>query len=1358
MIIIMAFYFIYLVNSYELNCYPVGYNQSEGFRSENGVNCDQNTQLNISICFNHDFTFTTLFSCGLLVFSSPNEITIYSNNWINALQLFYITENTSVVFNGYFHSDQDLIVEENATIQVFGQFSIGYDLTIENPQLDKPPIVLWQSDRLHLYRNNKNFDIRNPINNLNCFDVLSMSNTSCLNFDNYSTHLTTLDFPHVFKEGVASLLSNGKLMRFCPIKTIFNNTVTCTLNQYNYQTEYNGNKNYVFDYPHCPCDDSKTNCYLYLNQNISNFNFQLVEMPDTILVIEKSVDITNADIIKEIQINDDICVNITSLYKDEIIQFSFGTLTVIEGITQKSYSLNFNSTTHTLSISQNLNLKVEISSQITEIKLDVEGIIDNIVLNVKCFVTFGKKVEKVHQLTHNDILKTNDVVVLYFENETIENSMNSNCILMESFMSKTVCIKCNSNTRLVDGMCVGLSLNCKTFNSENYCVECENGYLMSADNKCIQSYNYCNIGNEDVCIRCENGYFIDNGRCTTNENCKATNGANCIKCHNGELNTNCDTCSDVNCITCENNRCIICNDGYYIQNDGNCFQTKTESNYVYNNIIYCKNGYYIDNSECKNCSIRNTNWMKCDVEKPMKCSTTYKITESGSCESTTCKDNEEMEQNGRCSATQDNCVFTLNNKCLECFNNYMIDDNGNCIQNSGDNAQYKCKETTQHGCVRCNDKYYLLNGNCVSCDGKCDTCISTSTFCLSCKDGMFLSDHKCITNNDLDGICTQFIPSGGCVKCVDGYYRSELSCERCDVKCGTCNNRESCLTCNLTNYRTSNDECKPQSDIVGCRLETTQNGCAKCSDGYFTVNTNECEKCSKTCATCSQTTDTCTSCDTNEVLVDSQCVDISSITNCKEVGYSKCTKCSFWHTPSANGTFCKIKAVWWMIIVIVVVCILLIILITTILFIIIKIVIKNIIMKKREKTTTLFNIKMSNITFTSLQGGVCINKTELIFNTKCDEIPVGKESCELLCVGNTTSKTLKIQISSKSDEESYQLRIDPNIVILKKGVACEFSIYLTPNYSSNITSQITLISKNLSSGVDTYNTVNMTAKTMMSSKLDYHEIVEDKKLGEGSFGVVYKGSYRGNVVAIKKMKQFNFDDESIEEFEKEVDMLDKFRSEYIVHFYGAVFIPNKVCMVTEFAQFGSCQDLMKHKSSSEIDMKIRIKITKGAANGILYLHENGILHRDIKPDNILVFSLNSRDKVNAKLTDFGSARNINMMMTNMTFTKGIGTPIYMAPEVLKQEKYKKEADIYSFAVTMYEVFGWCEIYPKNIFKYSWKIAEFVTAGKRVENVNNIPNSLFEIIQNCWKQNPKERTDIQTVSQSINVVSSQTLSF
>ncbi|ELP89954.1 tyrosine kinase, putative, partial [Entamoeba invadens IP1] len=319
------------------------------------------------------------------------------------------------------------------------------------------------------------------------------------------------------------------------------------------------------------------------------------------------------------------------------------------------------------------------------------------------------------------------------------------------------------------------------------------------------------------------------------------------------------------------------------------------------------------------------------------------------------------------------------------------------------------------------------------------------------------------------------------------------------------------------------------------------------------------------------------------------------------------------------------------------------------------------------------------------------------------------------------------------------------------GFACEFEIFLTPYCTMNLVDEIVIISLNIKDGKKEATSITINAKTENSTHLDYDELIEENVLGEGSFGVVYKGSYRKYEVAIKKMKQkLQEDANQLNEFKKEIAMLDKFRSDYLVHFFGAVFIEKKECVVTEFAQFGSLQGLLKHKKSDEVDIKMRIKMLLNAAKGISYLHENGILHRDIKPDNILVFSLDVNEKVNAKLTDFGSARNVNMLMTNMTFTKGIGTPKYMAPEVLERKKYKKAADVYSFAITMFEVFSWEEAFKKDDerFKYAWNIADFTSGGKRLEISKVIPYKLSVIITKSWTQETTQRMSIENVQSAL----------
>ncbi|KAL7721775.1 Proto-oncogene tyrosine protein kinase FER [Entamoeba marina] len=142
------------------------------------------------------------------------------------------------------------------------------------------------------------------------------------------------------------------------------------------------------------------------------------------------------------------------------------------------------------------------------------------------------------------------------------------------------------------------------------------------------------------------------------------------------------------------------------------------------------------------------------------------------------------------------------------------------------------------------------------------------------------------------------------------------------------------------------------------------------------------------------------------------------------------------------------------------------------------------------------------------------------------------------------------------------------------------------------------------------------------------------------------------------------------------------------------------------------------------------------------------MHRDIKTDNVLVFSADKGIPVNAKLTDFGSSRNVNMMKSNMTFTQGIGTPMYMAPEVLDQSKYSEKADVFSFAICMYEVFNWGTPYPKEEFPFPWNIAEYISAGKRRPRPSTMPEWYYNIISSCWDPKPLRRPNITQIIESI----------
>ncbi|KAL7714041.1 Protein serine/threonine kinase [Entamoeba marina] len=946
---------------------------------------------------------------------------------------------------------------------------------------------------------------------------------------------------------------------------------------------------------------------------------------------------------------------------------------------------------------------------------------------------------------------------------TIESSTDNLCKALLIENEEETCIICDGNFNF-DGYCTD-SLefidNCKVQIETYGCEICYEGYESNVTNcnacpsNCLRCYN-------GYCINCEMNYYVTgSGGCSTiNEPIISYENEKAMKCNDGYYSNGneCIQCSDSNCVSCNSSTCLTCTNS--INNNDNSCQTKEDGEEIVNNngIIECNDGYYLINNECLTCSSKyDSNCELCDSLKCYSClngvliNNSYCLTDTG-CEiedskCLNCNDKGSWFNGTSCEKCDEGCVNCINTICIKCDDDYIINfENNTCSKRRVDNCNTYSNYYSDR-CIECNDGYYLNNDEqeCYSCPEHCTTC-HNSTYCYECNDGYMLLDDVCVLVSLYLSNCKTAIPgsSGGCAICNEGYYREQTTCSKCISNCTKCNNGESCLICE-SNYFLLNDasECISYDELTDCETPT-QSGCTKCNDGYY-LNNQYCTSCdSKTenCSLCENVGGECTTCQNEYVLVDSKCINYQLIDSCTEVSNSKCISCSFWHTPNSDQTGCDTQIVWWVIVLIVLFILTVIIVIIAIIFYVTILYLNYRKIEKQRKLYTIFDMKTSNIKFVSTENeDVVINKNEILFNDECEEIGVNEETRDLICVGNSSKNTIKVQFSVKEGCDKYEIRTNPQLITIPKGKALEFEIFIKPLCTCKINDQIMLISANLSKGKTITTSITINTQTVMTSHLDYDELIEDIKLGEGSFGIVYKGTFRGNVVAIKKMKQSNNNEKAIEEFNKEVAMLDKFRSEYVIHFYGAVMIPNKICMVTELAQYGSCQDLMKkiNKPSKEL----RRKLINDAAKGIQYLHSNVILHRDIKPDNILVISLDAKVDVIAKLTDFGSSRNVNSLMSNMTFTKGIGTPKFMAPEILAKQKYQLSSDVYSFGVTMYEIDTWKEIYPNSDtrFKFPWGVADFVTKGNRLDKPEEMEQDYYDIIDQAWKHDVNSRIDI-----------------
>lgn len=204
------------------------------------------------------------------------------------------------------------------------------------------------------------------------------------------------------------------------------------------------------------------------------------------------------------------------------------------------------------------------------------------------------------------------------------------------------------------------------------------------------------------------------------------------------------------------------------------------------------------------------------------------------------------------------------------------------------------------------------------------------------------------------------------------------------------------------------------------------------------------------------------------------------------------------------------------------------------------------------------------------------------------------------------------------------------------------------------------------------------------------------------------------------------------EFEQEVRMMRHLHHKNILQFIGASRVRRKLAILTEFISQGNLAQLLAEKT---LDIELKKKIILDIAEALYFLHSNNILHRDIKAENILVVSTLNEAIVNVKLADFGTARSTTEQVTSK-FTKGVGTPIYMAVEVLKNETYERSADVFSFGVLVWAIMTQEEPYKE--FVHSWDVAEFVLQGKRLPIRDEWPAAYKDIITRCWAQNPRDR--------------------
>ncbi|CAG9768055.1 unnamed protein product [Ceutorhynchus assimilis] len=261
------------------------------------------------------------------------------------------------------------------------------------------------------------------------------------------------------------------------------------------------------------------------------------------------------------------------------------------------------------------------------------------------------------------------------------------------------------------------------------------------------------------------------------------------------------------------------------------------------------------------------------------------------------------------------------------------------------------------------------------------------------------------------------------------------------------------------------------------------------------------------------------------------------------------------------------------------------------------------------------------------------------------------------------------------------------------------------------------------------------------------DLVKGELLGQGFFGQVFKVTTKDTSEVMVLKELYRVDEEAQKNFLKEVAVLRSLHHSNVLRFIGVLYKEQKLHLVTEYISGGTLTELLQD-SAQPLPWEQRVSFAKDIAAGMAYLHSMNIIHRDLNSHNCLV-----RDDKTVIVADFGLARIIshatNSIRRSPKGTPGlksrqerkkrytvVGNPYWMAPEMMKGNKYDEKVDIFSFGIVLCEIIGRVQADPDFLPRSNdFGLNQMVFKEKFCQNC---PEPFYKIVFLCTDLNPDKR--------------------
>ncbi|CAL8241457.1 unnamed protein product [Merluccius merluccius] len=261
--------------------------------------------------------------------------------------------------------------------------------------------------------------------------------------------------------------------------------------------------------------------------------------------------------------------------------------------------------------------------------------------------------------------------------------------------------------------------------------------------------------------------------------------------------------------------------------------------------------------------------------------------------------------------------------------------------------------------------------------------------------------------------------------------------------------------------------------------------------------------------------------------------------------------------------------------------------------------------------------------------------------------------------------------------------------------------------------------------------------------VDFRELTLKEVIGVGGFGKVYRGMWRGELVAVKAARQDPDEDISVtaQNVRQEARLFAMLTHPNIIALKGVCLREPNLCLIMEYASGGP---LSRALAGRRIPPLVLVNWAVQIARGMLYLHNDAIvpvIHRDLKSNNILLaqpIENESMEGLTLKITDFGLAREWHKTTKMST----AGTYAWMAPEVIKASTFSKGSDVWSYGVLLWELLTG-EVPYRGIDGLA--VAYGVAVNKLTLPIpSTCPEPFAQLMSECWDQDPHRRPSFRSI--------------